>query len=104
MESTAQYSEKFRAYSYDGDAFYNLQPGAILRFAQQVAIDQCTRFGLDTAFYQRTHTAFLMARQTLVFQAPVPAAGPRPSGSCGGSRRSFGRCSGPSGWNTRSWT
>ena len=75
MESTAQYSEKFRAYSYDGDAFYNLQPGAILRFAQQVAIDQCTRFGLDTAFYQRTHTAFLMARQTLVFQAPVPAAG-----------------------------
>ena len=75
MEMTAQYSETFRACSYDGDVYNNLQPGAILRFAQQIAIDQCTELVMDTEFYQRTHTAFLMARQTLVFQTPAPARG-----------------------------
>ena len=92
-EFETEYRESFPAYSYDGDAFGRLQPGAMLRFAQQISIDQCKGVGLDTEFYRQTHTAFLLARQTLVFDREVPARGKytlvtRP---CGMKRASFRR-------------
>lgn len=47
-------------------------PGALLRLSQQIATDHCDRLGMDAAFYQRTHTAFLLAKTALEWSR-VPA-------------------------------
>ena len=65
------FTEPFFISRSDGDFAGRLKPGALLRFAQQLAVDQGARIGLDRGFYARTHTAFLLAKQVLAF-ARVP--------------------------------
>ena len=73
IELNNEYRKTFRACSYDEDAFRRLSPAAALRFAQQIAIDQCAEKGMNAEFYKASHTAFLMARQTIVFDKELPA-------------------------------
>jgi medium-chain acyl-[acyl-carrier-protein] hydrolase len=44
-----------------------LKPGSLLRFAQQLAIDQNTRLGFTNDFYVEHQLAYLLAKQTLAF-------------------------------------
>lgn len=67
-----KYTEKFRACEIDADFMRRWMPGSILRCAQQIATDQCAEAGMDADFYQRTSTAFLLARQAMEIYEPLP--------------------------------
>ena len=71
MEFVPEFERSFFVFRHEGDFLGRMQPGALLRFAQQVATDHCNALGLNDAVYARTHTAFLLVRQTLEF-ARVP--------------------------------
>ena len=68
MQFTPTYEEDFFLFRHEGDFQGRMQPGALLRFAQQIATDHCNSFGMDDAMYQRTHTAFLLAKLALEFR------------------------------------
>lgn len=71
MSEISEYRENFLVCRHDGDCNGKMKPGAMLRYAQQVATDQCNLLGFDRAFYERTHTAFLLAKQELrIFRLP----------------------------------
>ena len=57
-----EFEQDYFVYRYDGDFLGNIQPGSILRYAQQIATAQCTALGIDDSVYARTHTAYLLAR------------------------------------------
>ena len=65
------YSETFRVTDTEADVLRRMIPGAVLRRAQQVSTDHSDAVGMDAAFYASTHTAFLMAKMTLEFYAPI---------------------------------
>lgn len=65
------YAEEFTVAEYECDAAGCMTPGAMLRHAQQVATDQCTRLGLTEDVYRRTHTAFLLAKTAMELHLPV---------------------------------
>ena len=66
-----EFQEDYFVYRYDGDFLGNIQPGSILRYAQQIATTQCAALGIDDEVYARTHTAFLLARQAFhVYRMP----------------------------------
>lgn len=66
-----EFQEDYFVYRYDGDFLGNIQPGSILRYAQQIATTQCTAIGIDDEVYAKTHTAFLLARQAFhVYRMP----------------------------------
>lgn len=65
------YAEEFVVAEYECDAAGCMTPGAILRRAQQIATDQCTRLGLTEDVYRRTHTAFLLAKMAMEMRTPV---------------------------------
>lgn len=62
-----EYAETFLVFRHEGDPCGNMQPGSALRFAQQVATDQCTRCGITDAVYHKTHTAYVLAKQAIHF-------------------------------------
>ncbi len=66
MES-CNYTRKFFVNRHDADFMGYLKPGTLLRYAQQVATDQCTALGFTPEFYEANHCAFLLAKQGLVF-------------------------------------
>ncbi len=67
MSNAPNYTRKFFVNRHDADFMGYLKPGTLLRYAQQVATDQCTALGFDPAFYEAHHCAFLLAKQGLVF-------------------------------------
>lgn len=65
------YSVEFTVTESECDADRRMMPGAFLRRVQQIATDQCTALGLTDEVYMRTHTAFLLAKQSAEFYVPV---------------------------------
>lgn len=62
-----EYADTFPVFRHEGDSRGYIQPGGVLRFAQQVATDQCTRCGITDETYRRTRTAYVLAKQALHF-------------------------------------
>ncbi len=65
--SNTEYAEPFKVYRHDGDAFGRLKPAALLRYAQQVAMQNAWNAGLTDAVYEKTHTAYVLAKLALRF-------------------------------------
>ncbi|MGN0975229.1 MAG: acyl-[acyl-carrier-protein] thioesterase [Gemmiger sp.] len=63
-----EYADTFVVYRHEGDSRGNIQPGGILRFAQQVATDQCIQYGITDEVYQKTHTAYVLAKLAVHFE------------------------------------
>lgn len=70
-EIAACFSEPFTVRGYECDANSSMTPGAVLRHSQQISTDQCLLLGIDDDAYSRTHTAFLLAKMTVEFYAPL---------------------------------
>ena len=68
-----RYMEQFSVRQTDCDPNGWMLPGALLRLCQQIATDHCDQLGLTSEFYQRTHTAFLLAKQALEWKR-IPTA------------------------------
>ncbi len=68
MELLAEFERPFFVFRHEADFQGRMLPGALLRFAQQVATDHCNAMGINDELYARTHTAFLLVRQTLEFR------------------------------------
>lgn len=62
-----EFAEKFKIYRYDGDCFGGVKPGAMLRYAQQIAGEHAAALGLTDEVYTRTHTAHVLAKLALHF-------------------------------------
>lgn len=59
------YTEKFTVYRHDGDHLGNVKPGALLRYAQQIATTHAEAAGLTDEVYTATRTAFVLAKLAL---------------------------------------
>ncbi len=69
------YEKDIRVTFGECDAFGRMTPGSALRRFQEIATEQCERLGFDNAFYQRTGTAFLLAKLSLLVLARMPHLG-----------------------------
>lgn len=65
QQALMTYAHTFHIRSSDCGPNGYMLPGALLRLCQQIATDHCDQLGMDAAFYQRTHTAFLLAKTAL---------------------------------------
>lgn len=65
------YEQSFVVQDFDIDPEGQMSLSAVLRKAQQIGTDQCTLLGIDSELYQRTHTAFLLAKLAVEFYAPM---------------------------------
>ncbi|MEG2395206.1 MAG: thioesterase [Ruthenibacterium sp.] len=65
------FTQSFTVVGSECDPERRLTLGGLLRRAQQIATDQCTLLGLDASLYERTHTAFLLAKMAVRSIAPV---------------------------------
>ncbi len=61
------YRETFKIYQHDCDYREYLKPASLLRYAQQVAMQSARNAGMTDAFYEQTHTAYLLAKLALRF-------------------------------------
>ncbi len=59
------YTQKFTVYRHDGDHRGLVKPGALLRYAQQIATVHAEAVGLTDEVYAATHTAFVLAKLAL---------------------------------------
>ena len=59
------YAQKFTVYRHDGDHLGNVKPGALLRYAQQIATTHAEAAGLTDEVYTATRTAFVLAKLAL---------------------------------------
>lgn len=67
MSCYPNYTESYFINRHDADFMGYLKPGAFLRFAQQIATNQCTALGFTPEFFESHRCAYLLAKQTLVF-------------------------------------
>lgn len=67
MEYRVFYTQTHQLMRHDGDFLGRMKPGALLRYAQQLATDQAAQVGLDDAFYEKNHLVYLLAKQELEF-------------------------------------
>ncbi len=70
------YQSKFTVTENECDIEKRMMPGAILRRVQQISTDQCTELGITEQMYERTHTAFLLAKTVLEVYAPISSGTP----------------------------
>lgn len=63
--SLSEYTKQFQVYRHDGDHRGLLKPGALLRYAQQIATEHAEAVGLTDELYTATHTAFVLAKTAL---------------------------------------
>ncbi len=66
-DANTEYRESFKVYRHDGDAFGRLKPAALLRYAQQVAMQNAWNAGLTDEVYAQTHTAYVLAKLAVRF-------------------------------------
>lgn len=66
------YTEKFTVYRHDGDHLGNVKPGALLRYAQQIATTHAEAAGLTDEVYTATRTAFVLAKLALHIEPHTP--------------------------------
>ena len=69
--TTPEYEKVFQVFRHDGDHLGNMKPGALLRYAQQIATEHAENAGLTDAVYTETHTAFVLAKMALHLARPV---------------------------------
>ncbi|MGN0984765.1 MAG: acyl-[acyl-carrier-protein] thioesterase [Gemmiger sp.] len=60
-----EYTKQFEIYRHDGDHRGLVKPGALLRYAQQIATEHAYAVGLTDEVYAATHTAFVLAKTAL---------------------------------------
>ena len=70
------YQSQFTVTENECDMEKRMMPGAILRRVQQISTDQCTSLGITSDIYERTQTAFLLAKTVLEVYAPITADTP----------------------------
>ncbi len=73
-EALMTHTDTFLVRGSDCGPNKRMLPGALLRLNQQIATDHCDRLEMNAAFYERTHTAFLLAKTALEWKC-VPTAG-----------------------------
>lgn len=66
------YEQDLRVLHFECDPWDRMTPGAILRRGQQIANDHCESLGLGQDIYQRTGTAFLLAKLSLRVLSRLP--------------------------------
>ena len=71
MEQIRTYQDTFRVQQNECDFRNEMMAAAFLRRAQQIGIDQCNAVGLVNEVYEKTNTAFLMAKSTIELLQPV---------------------------------
>ena len=59
------YTQAYTIYRHDGDHRGLVKPGALLRYAQQIATMHAEAVGLTDEVYAATHTAFVLAKLAL---------------------------------------
>ncbi|MGN0707564.1 MAG: acyl-[acyl-carrier-protein] thioesterase [Faecalibacterium sp.] len=69
-----QYVETTLVRNADADFRRSMKPSALLRCVEQVSTDHARMFGMDDAFFDSRHVAFLIGRQSLRFTR-VPRRG-----------------------------
>lgn len=62
-----EYTQSFTVYRHDGDPYGRLKPAALLRYAQQIAMEHAFHIGLTDEVYARTHTAYVLAKLAVHF-------------------------------------
>lgn len=68
------FSQDIQIFNYECDPWNRMTPGSALRRVQEIATAHCESLGLDDDFYQRTATAFLLAKVSLeTRRMPAPA-------------------------------
>lgn len=71
METMQTFTQSVRMEQADCDFRNQAMPAALLRKAQQIAIDHCEAVGLNDDVYRRTNTAFLMAKAAVELYRPI---------------------------------
>ncbi len=71
MEKTQIYQDTFRIQQNECDFRNEMMAAAFLRRAQQIGIDQCNAIGLNNELYEKTNTAFLLAKSAIELFKPV---------------------------------
>ncbi len=72
MNYYPNFSENFNVMRHDADFLGRMKPAALLRYAQQTAVDQNTGLGLTNDFYVQNQLAYLIVKQALEFtRVPV---------------------------------
>lgn len=64
-ERCTSYTQKFLVCRHDGDHLGNAKPGALLRYAQQIATAHAESVGLTDEVYAATRTAYVLAKLAL---------------------------------------
>lgn len=67
MNCFPNYTESFFVNRHDADFMGYLKPASLLRFAQQIATDQCTALGFTPEYFKTNRCAYLLAKQSLIF-------------------------------------
>ena len=67
MQSCPTFTQTISVRRQDADFAGRMKPGALLRYAQQIATDHCTAVGFDLDFYRNNHCGFVIVKQELRF-------------------------------------
>lgn len=62
------YEEDFKVLHSECDPWDRMTPGAVLRRVQEMSTAHCDTLGMDEAHYEKTHTAFMLSRISLLVQ------------------------------------
>ncbi len=69
------YSENFQVLHFECDPWQRMSPASVLRRVQEAGTAHCESLGLGDELYQRTGTAFLLAKLSLLVLARMPHLG-----------------------------
>ncbi|MBS7176082.1 MAG: hypothetical protein KH056_07880, partial [Clostridiales bacterium] len=65
------YEKEIAVNQFECDFQNRMKAGSLMRQVEQVSMDNCTAIGVDAALYDRTHTAFLLAKLSLIFYRDI---------------------------------
>ncbi len=65
MDIKKQFEQTIVVKQNEGDLNGRLKMSALLRYVQQISTDHCTELGITGEDYQRTHSAFLLAKTSV---------------------------------------
>lgn len=74
MSEVKGYTRQMLVLDHECDWNRKMTAGALLRMAQQIAIEQCDHVGMNKEFYLENHAVFLLARAAFRFER-VPDCG-----------------------------
>ncbi len=65
MDIRKEFEQTIVVKQNEGDLNGRMKLSALLRYVQQISTDHCTEMGVTTEDYQRTHSAFLLAKTSV---------------------------------------